>query len=285
MGRWGWRQIATLCVSVWVIAACGPTLPAPTLNPESMSSATLALRTDSPPSATPRAPSAQTPSAPQTQPTREVSRPAPDPTGTLTRILITNTPPPLPLAPPTCVRTAADEVLCLGWIDNTLGEPITGVRVEVVLRDSAGGVLDRKTTTLVQQAVRPAAGAPWTVRFPQGPRAFVSAEADLLAADLTPIDRLTSVPLSTTASSHVVEGDLVRVLGTVRNDSPVALTDLLLVATLFDETGRISGFRVQRLGQTLATGESFQVNMLLTPLVMGTTRQVLYAEGRPVAGS
>lgn len=285
MGRWGWRQIATLCVSVWVIAACGPLLPAATLDPESLSGTGLPLGTDSPPSATPRAPSAQTSSVPQTQPTREASSPDPGPTGTLTRILITNTPPPLPLAPPTCVRTAADEVLCLGWIDNTLGQPIAGVRVEVVLHDSAGAVLDRKATTLVQQAVLPAEGAPWTVRFPQGPRAFVYAEAVLLAADLTTSGQLTSVPLSIMASRHVAEGDLVRVLGAVRNDSPVALTDLLLIAALFDETGRISGFRVQRLGQTLATGESLPVDMLLTPLVVGTTRHVLYAEGRPVAGS
>jgi hypothetical protein len=285
MGRWGWRQIATLCVSVWVIAACGPTLPAATLDPEALSGATLALRTDSPPSATPRAPSAQTPSAPLTQPTLDASSPAPGPTGTLTRILITNTPPPLPLSPPTCLRTAADEVLCLGWIDNALGQPIAGVRVEVVLYDSQGGVLDRKSTTLVQQAVLPAEGAPWTVRFPQGPRAFAHAEAALLAADLTTSDQLTSVPLSITFSRQVAEGDLVRVQGAVRNDSPVAVTDLLVIATLFDEAGRVSGFRVQRLGQTLATGETLQVDMLLTPLVMGTVRHMLYAEGRPLTGS
>lgn len=285
MGRWGWRQIATLCVSVWVIAACGPTLPAATLDPEALSSATLVLRTDSPPSATPRAPSAQTTGAPQLQQTREASSPAPDATETLTRLLITNTPPPLPLSPPTCLRTAADEVLCLGWIDNALGQPLTGVRVEVVLHDSGGAVLDRKSTTLVQQAVLPAEGAPWTVRFPQGPRAFAYADASLLAADLTTSAALTSMPLSITYSRQVIEGDLVRVVGAARNDSADPLTDLLVIATLFDDTGRISGFRVQRLGQTLASGETLPIDMLLTPLVMGTARHLVYVEGRPFTGS
>ena len=284
MGRWGWRQIATLCVSVWVIAACGPLLPVATLDPDHLSSATLALRTDSPPSATPRAPSTLAASSLQTTPpSAQASGPAPGPTGTLTRALLTNTPPPLPLAPPTCLRTAADEVLCLGWIDNVLSQPIAGVRVEVVLHDSAGAVLDRKSTTLVQQTVLPAEGAPWTVRFPQGPRAFAYAEADLLAADLTPLDHLTNQPLSITYSRQVLEGELVRVQGAVRNDSGVPLADLLVVATLFDDAGRISGFRVQRLGQTLAPGETLSVDMLLTPLVAGTTRHVLYAEGRPGA--
>ena len=73
-----------------------------------------------------------------------------------------------------------------------------------------------------------------------------------------------------------------RVQGAVRNDSGVPLADLLVIATLFDQAGRISGFRVLRLGQTLAPGETLSVDMLLTPLVAGSTRHMLYAEGLPI---
>ncbi len=206
------------------------------------------------------------------------------PEETLVRFATTNTPPPLSLAAPTCLRTSADEVLCIGWIDNPLDRPISGVRIATVLHSVDGAVLDQRTATLVQQAVLPAEGAPYAVRFPAGLRAFAWAEAQLLAADLTGFDQLGSVPLTITTSRQSNQDGLIRVQGTARHDGQGTLTDLLVTITLFDQTGQVSGFRVDRPPGRLEPGNSLEIDLLLTPLLAGTTRHIVYAEGRPVTG-
>ncbi len=80
MGRWGLRQIATLCVLVWVMAACAPTLPPLPLETPTAAEATLILRTLASPPATPRTPGTATP-APATPPAADHS-PAPAPSAT-----------------------------------------------------------------------------------------------------------------------------------------------------------------------------------------------------------
>lgn len=77
MGRWGLRQMATLCVLVWVLAACGPMLPALPLKTPTAPEPTLIVRT---PSSSPGAAtqSVAVQSAPASA-TREASQPGPDP--------------------------------------------------------------------------------------------------------------------------------------------------------------------------------------------------------------
>ncbi len=163
-----------------------------------------------------------------------------------------------------------------------LDRPITGVRIETILHSVDGAVLDQRIATLVQQAVLPAEGAPYAVRFPAGLRAFTWAEAQVLAADLTGFDRLGSVPLTITTSRQSEQDGLIRVQGAARHDGQGALTDLLVTITLFDQTGRVSGFRVDRPPGRLEPGDSLQIDLLLTPLLAGTARHIVYAEGRPV---
>ncbi|GAB4574142.1 MAG: hypothetical protein Kow0077_19200 [Anaerolineae bacterium] len=74
MGRWGLRQVATLCVLVWIIAACGPMLPALPLDTPTPTDVPLIIRTASPPSGGSPTPATAQPSPGTTQ---EASRPRP----------------------------------------------------------------------------------------------------------------------------------------------------------------------------------------------------------------
>lgn len=84
MGRWGWRQVATLCVMVLVMAACDLAAPDNTLDPTQSPQATLLLRTVShtvsppPVSRTPGGVGAAQPAA--SLPAPRTPRPAPTPT-------------------------------------------------------------------------------------------------------------------------------------------------------------------------------------------------------------
>jgi len=76
MGRWGLRQIATLCVLVWVMAACASTLPPLPLETPTTAEATLILRTLASPLATPRTPGAATPAPLTPRPATPTAAPA-----------------------------------------------------------------------------------------------------------------------------------------------------------------------------------------------------------------
>ncbi len=343
MGRWGLRQIATLCVLVWILAACGPMLPAPSLEPPATHEATLILRTVSPP-ATPRTPSAAT-LAPITPAARIEQTPAPTATpffyvvtsgdtlesiaarfgispadlqeangglppdtihpdqvlliphqppaprnmsasattsSTFVRFLPTHTPLPIPLAPPTCYPTPADEILCLGWVANTLESTVTGITIQVSLTGLQGDTPVRRAVSTTQQIIPPGTGVPYVVRFASIP-AFRDAEAALLSAEMIPptTDRDT-IALVVQNQAMTQEENLVRVQGKITHEDARSLEDILVVATLFDNAGRVTGFRVLRLEGSLPPGEEMPFEMLITPLAAGTVRHTLHAEGKIV---
>jgi LysM repeat protein len=343
MGRWGLRQITTLCMLVWVMAACGPMLPATPLELPAAHDATLTLRTAAPPLATPRTPG--------TAATRAAGSPTPRPnrspeasptpfyytvqpgdtlagiaahfgitladlraangslpadaayagqvllippasagsaTQTLVRYLPTLTPLPLPLDPPTCYPTPADEVLCLGWIVNALEQPLTAVTVQVMLVDEAGRPVAQRATALIQQVMPVGIGAPYAVRFTTPPR-FAAAEAVLLSAEpitsgtQTAPPSLPAAPLTVLEQSVTLEDNIMRVQGMLRYDGQTPLGDVVIIATLRDTAGHVTGYRVQRPPATLEPGDTLAVDMLITPLNDDPVQPNLYAEGRIIA--
>ncbi len=333
MGRWGWRQIATLVVAVWVVAACGSMLPALPLEESPAPEATLELRTvsQSPPT-TPRTPGAATLTA--SQPPRATQTPSPIATpyyytvesgdtlntiaeqfnitvaelqkangglpanrvipgqlllipvmatvaasSTLIRFLTTNPPLPLELSSPTCYQTPANEALCLGWVPNTLADPVTGVMVQVSLQNADGESLVQHTVSIPQPALLPDQGAPYVVRFTDPP-AFASASVKLLRADQAAPDGLDTAPLTLLESQRVIEDGLVRISGVFQNEGEIPLVDVLIIATLFDDEGRVTGFRIQRPEGEILPGETLDVDLLIMPLESDIADHWLYAEGR-----
>lgn len=333
MGRWGWRQIATLVVAVWIVAACGPMLPALPLEESPAPEATLELRTasQSPPT-TPRTPGVATPTA--SQPPRATSTPSPIATpyyytiesgdtlstiaeqfnitvaelqkanggipsnrvipgqvllipvmatiaasSTLIRFLPTNTPLPLELSAPTCYQTPANEALCLGWVPNTLADPVTGVMVQVSLLNAEGESLLQHAVSLAQPALLPDQGAPYVVRFTDPP-AFASASVTLLRADQAAPEGLDTAPLTLLESQRTVEDGLVRISGEFQHDGDSPLVDVLIIATLFDDEGRVTGFRIQRPEGEILPGETLTADLMIMPLETGIADHWLYAEGR-----
>ena len=336
MGRWGWRRIATLCVSVWITAACSQTAPAIPPNLTNAPQATLVLRTAARTITPP--PAASTVAAPQQhqEPTR-TPRPSATPhyyvvqsgdtleslasrfgisvealqaangglppdmllpgnvllipplmsassasmTETLARLLPSDTPLPVLVSAPACYHTPADEVICLGWVQNTLSETLTNLAVQVNLRRSPDSANDQRATALAQQVIPPAGGAPYAVRFPS-PVDYAFAEAALVSGETGDAATLTAWPLTVVESQQEVAGALVRVRGTIRHDDgDRELAELLMVATLFDAQDRVVGYRAQRQERTITPGEAFEAEVLVTPLAGGAVRHWLYAEGRP----
>ena len=333
MGRWGWRRIAALCVSVWVMSACGPFLPAPSVEPTLSPQGTLALRTASPqPSASATASARETAASPAAQPAASQT-PGSSPTPhyytvadgdtlaaiaarfgvsvealqaangglppdmirpgqvllipsamsasaseTFVRFIPTDTPLPLPLSPPVCYRTPADEAICLGWVANTQSVPLEGIIVQVTLRDGSGAVQEQQAVAVTQGMVPPDGGAPYAAYF-QSPPTSDHAAATVLSAAAADPEQEDIVPLQVRDEERGIENGVVRVRGRLFHEGSAPLRDLLVVITLFDADDRVTGFRILRPEGVLAPGESLAVDALVTPLGAGTARHALYGEG------
>lgn len=335
MGRWGLRQIAKLCVLVWVMAACAPTLPPLPLEVPTTAEATLILRTLASPLATPRSPGTATP-APAT-PSMAVTSATPAPsatpfyytvtesdtlariaerfgvsiaalqaangdlparlvypgqvllipaerdrpvTATLARYLLTATPGIQSLPAPACYHTPVDEVVCLGWAANAeSAAPLTGITIQVELIDATGQVVTRRAASLPQATILPGQRAAYAVRF-QAPPSFASARAGLLGDSLPGEASLPVVPLTVSEPTLTIDGGLIRLAGQVRHAGPTPVGNLLVIGVLYDDADRITGLRIERPEGTLIPGAALAVDMLITPLAVGTTRAALYAEGR-----
>lgn len=338
MGRWGWRQIATLVVSVWIMAACKTLPPAPALDSPEAPQATLNLRTAAR-TVSPPPTAAGTATAPQQrqEPTRtprpsatphyytvesgdtletiaarfgispaalqaanqslppdmilpgnvllipdilpEISGSSGSATGTLARILPSNTPLPVLVDLPNCLLTPADELICLGWVTNPLAEAVANLSVAVYLYDSQGGNSQGRAA-LAQQIVPAGGGAPYAVRFPAAPD-YIAAETQVLSAESPAA--VGASALTVVESQHILGSDLVTVQSMLRHDGPDTLANLLVIATLFDAEDHVVGFRALRQEAALPPGGTVEVEVWITPLQRGTTRHVLYAEGQPAA--
>lgn len=197
-------------------------------------------------------------------------------------LLPTNTPPALELPLPACVITPADEAICLGWVPNRTSSPLAQISVAVVLVDDAGQTVAEQTVTPAQAVLPAGAGAPYSARFP-APPSFATAHALLLGGDVVGGSMPPpAVPLTITESAQAPVDGGVRVSGSAGHTESAPLGDLIVVAALFDETGVITGYRVQRVEGTLPPGETLAVEVVVLPLRVGSSGFNLYVEGRPV---
>ena len=338
MGRWGLRQMATLCVMVWVMAACGPALPANPLETPSAAEPTLIVRTPATsPGAATRAAAVQLQPASATQ---EASRPGhplpvssptpfyytvragdtlaaiaqrfdssvsairaanaglpPDalyagqvllipPPATRTtpvRLRPTHTPPPLEAAVPTCYRTPAAEVICLGTLRNPGNAALTNLVVQVTLRGEDPAAVFQRTISLPQQVLLPDHTTGYSTVFASIPDVYAP-DVVVLSADWIAQGANQPVSLDVEMSGFVQEEGLLRVEGLLTHANPYPVREVMLMALAYDEAGQLTGLRVERPDLVLMPGESYPVEMLVTPLVAGTVRVELLAEAGLTAG-
>lgn len=321
MGYWGWRLLAVVFISVWVVGCTITHDTAPTLSPTQPSESTLIARI-SPSHIAPTlpAPSFQatlyptaTPFLYQVQQGETFSQIArqfgvsitelqaantgieprtlqigdtlyiPDPHFDTAGYPIYPTPTPInvPIAPPFCHPTSTDQILCLGVVTNQLNNPIEQVAIAVRLLRADGSLLADGETIVEQGAIMPGEYAPFRLLFTAKWEDLGNALAWIQSAERGS-DELLSLNVESPQRSHVDDHYLISAV--VYNGTAETAWLMRAVVTLHDQKGQVIGYRVIQLNQLMASGERTPLEMTVIPQLPGDVAQhTLHIEARRVA--
>ncbi|MGC9467811.1 MAG: LysM peptidoglycan-binding domain-containing protein [Anaerolineae bacterium] len=190
------------------------------------------------------------------------------PTGNV--ILPTPTPLPLSIAGVARYQTPVGGIWCMGEVVNTTGEAITNLQVEVVLLAPDESPLMTSRTLAAADYLSPEARAPFSLLFRNPPEGVSDVQVRLIRGE--PISPITAgfVPLSVVDAEGAVSGPQYRVRGRVLNESAQVLTRLSVVATIYNDEGKVIGYRQLVLGDdiNLSSGAAQPFELLLTPQVL-----------------
>jgi hypothetical protein len=205
----------------------------------------------------------------------------PDPRNDANGIPLLRTPAPVSMGTPTptCYETGQSGILCLGVVRNTQAEAVERVIVRVDLLDQSGVPTASREVVVPQRAIPPGSDAPYHALFaaPGPVDAYSGVLTTLLRAESAPSDAL--VQLGVNIATSELDGDRYVVRGQVKNDARAPVRDVQVVVTVYDEVGRVAGYRVMD-GDGLAVGETLSVRMDLLPQVFSANlRHTTYAGG------
>lgn len=250
MGYWGWRPLV-MCIffCVWVVSCTGSYIDAPGTSSTELPPITLQVRQNATltPTTTPGLPVVATP---RQMPTFANQLTPHVPSGAI----VTPTPPPIVIQPPTCYGQRDTGILCLGEVHNTEDIALTRVIVRVVILDRAGDVLRVLDVTLPQRIIPGGEFAAYSALFVPidadgitglAPR-FGGVAVEVIRAERT----TSSVQPNVTIIDEVdiQRGGRVIIEGTLHNMDTVYARDIRLFITLYDGLDRLTGFRVANIG-------------------------------------
>jgi hypothetical protein len=187
----------------------------------------------------------------------------------------------LPILPdvPTCYETPVGSLWCLGLIRNSLTVPITEIIIRVYLVRADGTALADGQTFTARKTLAPGEFSPYGVLFSSTPEGFAGPVATLISA------RQANATYQVVV--HVLESQwrdgAFHVSGSLVNANIAPLHRLSVVATLFDSTERVTGFREMRWPDTqlLDSGAALPFEFDATPLAAGTSRVEVNANAEP----
>lgn len=218
-------------------------------------------------------------STPTATPTPRLRRTPTFSPATLIALTLMPTPLPLSVNNPNCKETPVGSLLCLGSLQNPLGEPITQLAVRVYLVDELGNALAVREVATARDYLLPNETTPYGAQFEQTPYHYSGAVAEVARA----LRNTQSLPQLSVERLHSTYAEGRYVLsGELRNHGERPAEHLSLVATLYDEDGRVTGFRHWRLppDQILPPKQHLPFQLSVIPHLAGTYKVVAAAEGR-----
>lgn len=161
-------------------------------------------------------------------------------------------------------RTPADQVWLLGVVQNTGEAAAERVQVTVSLPAGGGTGAESAVAWAALPVLPPGAEAPFAALFP-APAGGVRTPEVVVSGGVTVTDlgnRYLELAVGETAVSS--QGVTTQVTGVVANTGTAVAERVLLVATLYDGDGRISGYRQEWLADPLPPGESAPFSLRAT---------------------
>lgn len=202
-----------------------------------------------------------------------------------TELLPTPTPMPFGIRGVGFYETPVGSLHCLGEVVNTTADVLTNVQVRVTLFDASGNILIGGNVFAAADILPPNTRAPFSLLFTAPPPNFVSHQVVALRGEVAGELAARYVPVTVEEVTGAPYGPQFEVSGAVRNTDPKqTAATVVVVATAYDETGLVTGFRQQTVdvGDGLAPGAAAPFRMRFTVykgipadfavIVYGTTR-------------
>jgi LysM repeat protein len=324
MGHWGWRCVAAVFISVWVVGCSTSHEAAPTVPPTLLPFPTLVahfITPDSPLFTTPDTASMSpattaTPVIYVVQPGDTLLQIAyqfgvklpvlqaanggieplslqigqtiyvPDPQFNAegVPILPTTTPAALSLSPPICDTAPTDYIICLGQVTNSLANAIQRVTVVVGLFSADGSLLTEGIGTIEQSIIPPGGTAPYRILF-KADWGDYTAAAWLKSADNATDAGERYVSVNIEQQDQQWDAGHYTIRATLHNTGTQAAQLVRAVVTLRDEAGQITGYRVVQLDHVIAPDERIPIDITITPKeAASATSHSLYVEALRLQG-
>lgn len=182
--------------------------------------------------------------------------------------VIAPTQPPLPVKVENAARyqTPVGNVWILGEVSNPTDQPVENVQVRVALLDTAGRELAVRTPFVAVDVIPAGQRAPFGVLFDEIPAAPADFQAYVIRADQSYNHDARYAQLQTSEVSTVPEGSQQRISGKVSNTGTSNAVGANVVVTLYDEQGRVTGFRQFSLpDDQLIAGGAATFDVLVSP--------------------
>jgi hypothetical protein len=201
-------------------------------------------------------------------------------TGVLAVTRTIPTPLPITLNSPACYETPTGSLWCFGLAHNGLSVTVGQITIHLYLVKADGTAVAEQEITLSRPLLLPGEAAPYGVLFGSVPEGIAGPVAVLISAG--PLTDTSMTALKVQGVSYELRDSVYRVSGTLVNQTATPVQQLAVTTTLFDNQGRVTGFRESRFPPTqkLAPGESLAFLIETIPQGLGTTRAEATATGR-----
>jgi LysM repeat protein len=190
------------------------------------------------------------------------------PTNNNSGAVIAPTQPPLPVQVEHAARyqTPVGSVWVLGEVFNSTDQPIENVQVRVSLLDATGQEVDSALPFVALDTIPPGGRVPFSVLFEGPPVDVLDFQAYVVRADPAYNYHSRYAALEVSDVQKKQEGTQYRVSGKVTNSGASNVAGAQAVITLYDDQGRVSGFRQYALlDDQLGPGGAATFEVLVSP--------------------
>jgi LysM repeat protein len=192
-------------------------------------------------------------------------------------------PAPVDLSQPICYPTGSAGLYCLVEAHNPNNRPLNGVSVRFILAGADGLPFASQTAFGALDLIPPGGVVPLAALFAPMPTQRVAATGlELQSAILVsePLSTTQAVVLDVSAAPGAVLDGRWTVAGRVRNPSTQPLPSAWVLLSVYDASGRLTGFRKQALANGIGAGETRQFTISSDSFSGPVDHGLILAEGQ-----
>jgi LysM repeat protein len=180
-------------------------------------------------------------------------------------LLLTPTPLPFGVQGVACYETPVSSLWCLGEVVSTVNSPVTNVQILVTLFDAGGQRVAQADTFVAADLIPPGGRSPFGVLFVDPPPGQVVPQVTVIRGQVAGELAASYVSVSAIEVKGESSGPQFEVSGTVQNDDGLTAGRVSVIATTYDASGLVTGFRQETvsLEAPLVPGATAPFSLLL----------------------